>query len=456
MKHNAEMFTNKIRRLFSVRDKRNVMLRRNIMFSALLKAVSLGTSLLIVPITIHYLNTEVYGVWMTMSSILYWFSFFDIGLGNGMRNYLTEAISTNNYKNARSIIITTFTLLFGIAAVMGIVVAILLCAVDLCAVFNTQMLSNSELRNIMIIACTFSLMLFVVKNVGLIFVAMQKYALNDLLAVSGNVIALVIIYVLTKTTEGSLLNVVGVFTIAPVLVFALAALPLFFKHKELRPSLNDFDCRFANKVVGKGFGFFLIQITSCIVIFGCANVFIAQFCGPTGVTVYNIAYKYFNVLAIAYAVILAPMWSAYTDAYVKGDVWWIKRNFNKTIKLWLLSVAGGLVMLACSGWFYHLWVGSSVTVPVATSACVLAYICCFNFNCCVTYLLNGFNKIRVQIYTSFVFTALFVTSIYIVGGRWGIDGVVLCMAVSYALMALIHYYQCRLLINQKAKGIWNK
>lgn len=40
--------------------------------------------------------------------------------------------------------------------------------------------------------------------------------------------------------------------------------------------------------------------------------------------------------------------------------------------------------------------------------------------------------------------------------KLGIEGVVLSMAGSYACMSLIHLYQCRLLIKEKAKGIWNK
>lgn len=117
------------------------------------------------------------------------------------------------------------------AVVLGLIAAIFLCNVDLCVVFATHAISSLELRYVMLIACTFTLVLFVVKNVGLIFVALQKYALNDLLAVSGNVIALLVIYVLTKTTDGCLAYVVSVFTIIPVLVFIFAAFPLFHKYK---------------------------------------------------------------------------------------------------------------------------------------------------------------------------------------------------------------------------------
>lgn len=109
----------------------------------------------------------------------------------------------------------------------------------------------------------------------------------------------------------------------------------------------------SNQIVGKGLGFFVIQISSCLVIFGAANVFITQFCGPTAVTTYNVAYKFFNLLVIAYTIILSPMWSAYTDAYVKGDMVWIEKTYYRALKLWGISILGGIVMLLLCPYFYH-------------------------------------------------------------------------------------------------------
>ena len=150
------------------------MLRKNILFSTILKIIGLCSSLLIVPITLEYLSSDVYGIWLTMSSVLYWFAFFDIGLGNGMRNYLTEAISVKDYNAAKSIISTTFILLFLIALFLGIVVSVLLYFVDLNKVFNTSLVSSELLRETMLVASAFTLLMFVVKNIGIIFVAMQK------------------------------------------------------------------------------------------------------------------------------------------------------------------------------------------------------------------------------------------------------------------------------------------
>lgn len=439
-----------------ITNSRNKMLRNNILFSGFLKIVGLLTSLVIVPITINYLNNEVYGIWMTITSILYWITTFDIGLGNGMRNYLAEALATNDTKLGKKYISTTMLLLSLIALSMAIVLLYPLITINFNSFFNTNAIAGNELRMAVVIAVGFTLMNFVLKNIGMIFVAMQKYAINDLLSISGNVIALILIYILTKVTTGNLVLVVLAYTMTSCVAFLLAAIPLFWKHPELKPSLRFFDKSLGKKIVGKGFGFFVIQISSCLVIFGAANFFITQSCGPAAVTTYNIAYKFFNLLVIAFTIILAPMWNAYTDAYVKGDMQWIKATFNKALKFWVLSICGGLGMLLICNLFYKLWIGNMVNVPLSVSASTLVYVCFFNLNNCATYLINGLNKIFVQIIISLAVTTLYIITVLAFGRKLGVEGIVLSMAASYAVMSVVHLYQCRKLINGKADGIWNK
>ena len=439
-----------------ITNSRNKMLFLNILFSGFLKIVGLLTSLVIVPITINYLNNEVYGIWMTITSILYWITTFDIGLGNGMRNYLAEALATNDTKLGKKYISTTMLLLSLIALSMAIVLLYPLITINFNSFFNTNAIAGNELRMAVVIAVGFTLMNFVLKNIGMIFVAMQKYAINDLLSISGNVIALILIYILTKVTTGNLVLVVLAYTMTSCVAFLLAAIPLFWKHPELKPSLRFFDKSLGKKIVGKGFGFFVIQISSCLVIFGAANFFITQSCGPAAVTTYNIAYKFFNLLVIAYTIILAPMWNAYTDAYVKGDMQWIKATFNKALKFWVLSICGGLGMLLICNLFYKLWIGNMVNVPLSVSASTLIYVCFFNLNNCATYLINGLNKIFVQIIISLAVTTLYIITVLAFGRKLGVEGIVLSMAASYAVMSVVHLYQCRKLITGKADGIWNK
>lgn len=351
---------------------------------------------------------------------------------------------------------TTVVILSIIALVFGVISYIAISLLDLGHFFNTRLISEKELSTALTVAVMFTLVNFVVKNIGMIFVALQHYAVNDLLVVSGNVIALILVYILTQTVAGSLVNVVLIFTATPVLVFALSAVPIFRRYPQLRPSFKEVDMNIARRIIAKGLGFFAIQITSCLVIFGSSNIFITQYCGPESVTVYNIAYKWFNIIVIAYTIVISPMWNAYTDAYVKNDMPWIDNTFRKAMKIWALTAVAGILMLAGSGLFYGLWVGDSVSVPFTVSASVLVYLLMFNLNSGITCLLNGLNKIKVQIYTSVAFTAIYLAVVNISGERLGIEGIVSSMALCYAAMAAIHLYQCRLLTKGKAKGIWNK
>ena len=71
-------------------------------------------------------------------------------------------------------------------------------------------------------------------------------------------------------------------------------------------------------------------------------------------------------------------------------------------------------------------------------------------------MINGSNKIRIQIYVSGLVTILYVAIVALFGKRYGMVSVVYSMAFCYAIMSLVHLYQCFLIVNQKTVGVWDK
>ena len=327
---------------------------------------------------------------------------------------------------------------------------------DISTILNTKSVDNNGLTNIISIAVFFTLIQFVAKNIGMAYIAMQRYMVNDLIIIVGNIISLISVYILAKTTEGNLAYIVVVFTGIPALAFLGAAIPLFRKHPYLIPQYRCINIGIIKEIVSKGLGFFVIQITSCLLVFGSANIIISHYCGPEQVTIYNISFKLFNLLTVAYTIILSPLWNAYTDAIVKNDYDWIKRTYKKTMKMLALSIIVGLILLAASGAFFKQWIGNSVTIPFEVSVCVLLYVCSFNFANCSAYLLNGLNKIRVQIVLSIVMTTIYLVVIYFIKGQYGIIGITLSMAAIYIIKGCVYVYQAKQLIAKTAVWIWNK
>lgn len=76
---------------FTKGNERSIIVKKNIAASLVLKCVSILVSLQVVPLTIDYINPTKYGIWLTLSSIIAWLSYFDLGFAHGFRNYFAEA-----------------------------------------------------------------------------------------------------------------------------------------------------------------------------------------------------------------------------------------------------------------------------------------------------------------------------------------------------------------------------
>ena len=69
-------------------------LKLSVAANAGIKVLALIVSLLSTPLTMSFFsNDTVLGAWFTVLSVLNWISFFDFGIGNGLRNDLTYALN---------------------------------------------------------------------------------------------------------------------------------------------------------------------------------------------------------------------------------------------------------------------------------------------------------------------------------------------------------------------------
>ena len=119
---------------------------KNIIISTIARGVSMICSLLLVPITINYVNPTRYGIWLTLSSIISWILLFDFGLGNGLRNRFAEAKAKGDMELVRQYVSTTYYTLGAIMLVLFIVVAIANLFIDWPMVLNVDTFYAKELK----------------------------------------------------------------------------------------------------------------------------------------------------------------------------------------------------------------------------------------------------------------------------------------------------------------------
>ena len=86
---------------FNKGQKRRFDAKRNIMTVFVIEGACIIILMILVPLTINYVNPTRYGIWLTLSSVIGWCGFFDIGFGNGLKNRFAEARASCNTERAR-------------------------------------------------------------------------------------------------------------------------------------------------------------------------------------------------------------------------------------------------------------------------------------------------------------------------------------------------------------------
>ena len=381
---------------FATGPERTVKVKKNIVLLTIYKGLSIVISLLLVPMTLNYVDSGTYGVWLTLSSIVGWISFFDIGLNNGLKNRLTEALAQNDPELGRTYVSTTYAMLTLIFVPLMIIIVLAAPYINWASLMKIDNAENAGLVAAICIIVTYFCLNFILSTINVIIYAHQSPSEVSLRTLIQQVFSLIVIYVLTVTTQGSLVNLCIGLCISPLAVVALFNITLFRgKYYGIRPSLRYVDFHKLPDLLKLGVKFFIIQVAG-IIQFQIVNFLIIRNYGAEDVTNYNIAFKYFNVLYMVWGILITPVWAAVTDAAARHEYSWIRNMQNKYLKLLGVMFLAGVVMLAVSSFVYDIWVGDKVNITFMLSFWVFIYNVVLMYGSIYVHILNGLGELNIQ------------------------------------------------------------
>lgn len=434
----------KLKSLFFNGSERSVKAKKNIAAMVLIKGGSVLVGFLLVPLTLHYVSSETYGVWLAISSMVAWFSFFDIGINNGLKNKLTEALAQDDIPLAKKYVSTTYALLAMIFIPLMVVLLGIAPMLDWYSILNVNQGVVEGLLASVCIVITYFCINFILSTVNIVLLADQRPAYASLLTFVQQLLSLGVIYVLTLTTKGSLVKLCLALCACPIVVVVLFNLLLFRdRYRSISPAFSDIDFKTAPALFRLGVQFFIIQIAG-VIQYQMSNFLIIRFFGAAEVTEYNIAYKYFNVPYMLWITMLTPVWAAVTDAIAKQDFRWVSDVIKKYLILLGVFVLGSLLMLALSGPLYDLWVGNSVSVPFEVSLWVMILNLTMMFGSVFVNVLNGAGILKVQAIACIVSPVVFLLGCHVfIGLGWGVKSILISSVIANFNGLILAPAQCR-------------
>lgn len=443
-----------IKSLVSRGNARSVAMKKNIIMSLMLRGISIMVSFLLVPMTLGYVNSELYGIWLTLSSIVTWLHFMDVGFTNGLKNKLGEAIAFNNWERGKSLVSTTYGMMLIIFLPICIVGVIVTPFINWSWCLNVDPQYNNQIADAMCVLIVCFCMQMILNVLISVIAAFQKVALSSSFTVIGNAVSLVVIFVLTKVCPPSLLALAFAIAAMPVVVLAIASFFFFSdKFKAISPSVKSFRKDCIGDLFKLGSRFFLIQI-QMLILYQATNVLISNVSGPEDVTSYNIAYRYIGIAMMVYTILLQPLWPAFTDAFARKDFVWMRGIYKKMSKIYAICFVIVSLMIIISPFFYKLWIGDSANVPFIMTLCVGAYVLMQSWVSLQVNMINGIGAIKLQTRVTVVGLVAHIPLAVLLSHFVGAIGVVMSMIFINAFYAFVFTIQIKKLINQKAFGIW--
>lgn len=439
----------------SARTKHNT---KEIIFSFLFKALGLGASFLLVPMSLDVLDEELYGVWITLSSFVAWFSFFDIGIGSALRNKFAEALARGNHIKARAYVSISYFTITGVAFFVLGLFSLIHPYVDWYKVFNVNPNSFRHLPLLMwFVFAIFCVQLFL-NLITTLYLADQKPSVRNLITFITHALSLPLVWLLIKAESKSMLLYGGMLTIVPVVIlFGATVIGFTTRFKAYVPTLKLWKRSYLKTIFGLSVKFFLLQI-SWVLITSADNMLITQLISPEDVVSYSVSLKLFSIPLIIFMLIATPFWSAFTEAHEKKDFHWIEQSIKSLEKFIWIFITLSLVLLSTAQFIYPIWLNNEVVVSFWVDLSVCLFYIAIIINTPYNFYINGRGKILLHLISTTVMAILNIPlSIFLSKTMgWGVSGILFATVVCIAPVVVITRIQFTKLITNNATGIWNK
>jgi len=308
---------------------------RNIAHALLTGMAGKGVNLLVlffsVPLSLHCLGAERYGIWIAMTSVLSWLSIADIGLGNGLMNLLADARGREREDLAQRYVATAFWGLAIIAATLGVL------ALPVVDRINWQYLLNirdvavaAETRTAMLVAVWCFLLALPLSIVSKVYIGYQQGAPANAWAAASSLAELAALVVVTQAGAGLVALTIAVLGTRALVLFVNACYLFGYRRPDLAPSPWRIDLGSLRAIFGVGALFFLSQMQSLLV-FQSDVLIISHFLGPRSITPYSVTFRLFAYVIVPLQLASPYLLAAFGEAHSRGDLAWVRLAFRRLL-----------------------------------------------------------------------------------------------------------------------------
>ena len=367
---------------------------RNIILNYVFKFAALFLGLFTVNINIGYLGNALYGLWVTISSVISWMSSGDFGIANGLRNELAKAYAENDKEKEQQLIATAFFTLRKIS--LGLFFVILI----LCEIFFKTGILQAELRIPMYITAVFFCINLSVGICQSVAYSYQKSALTTLISLLATVFSVVLVLALT------IFNIKANLTVFALVHGFASLIPNIFLILILKKYGINFVGMIKRKnnspthkksILNIGLQFFALQLCG-VVLYSTDSLLINYLIDSEMVTKYSIITKVYDSGTMLFSILLIALWSAVTYHIAQKNFDWVIKKVKELVLIWSGFAVGVLIVSIFFNQIVSLWLGDKAFYYEPRLVILFGVYCAMTaFQAIFCNVLNGVGEIKLQL-----------------------------------------------------------
>ena len=330
--------------------------------------------------------------------------------------------------------------------------------IDWLNILNSPKSDAEEINGLAMVVFIAFCLQFLLGLIVSILYAHQMPAMNSLISFGSQIVTFIALIVQVYVFNvSSVFQIGAVNCLIPPSLMLIGTIILFnTKLKEVAPSFRLIDLKSVSGILSLGVKFFILQIIT-IVLFQANSIIITRVVGPEAVVEYNMAFRYISVLTMFFNIMITPIWSATTDAYVRGDFAWIRKTLKFSRKICLIAIVSGVLMTILSKQVYTLWLGKgAIDISYTTTGLICL---CVSFDMLYKVygiIINGTGKVFAQMIITGIIAICYVPLALLLGEIFGLSGVLIANSLVFILNYLWSKIQCTKILNNTAYGFWGK
>lgn len=403
------------------------------------RAAAMGVMVMTVSLTIPYLGSERFGIWMTIASLSALLSFLDLGVGNAMTNKVAHAAANSNSSALKALITGGLGFLLLVGCVVGIALTGLTMVLPWESIIKVQ--DKAVYSEIQQTATLFAILFsFQIISNGLtkIFAGLQQAFETHLINTIGSILSFICLLFAAHQKSGIPVLLASTFGMQIAVNYFLLYFLLKRRLIDFRQLINH--VKNATPDLIKSGGLYFVLQLGFILTTGADNIIISSTLGASQVAAYSVTQRLFQFATQPMGILNAPLWGAYADADARGDKTFIAKTLRSSLSVsFAFSLTMSIILFSFGQDIIVYWSSSEAITSNLLLGVIAFWTVLEVIGNSFGIFLNGCGVVRPQIAMVALFSIFSLPLKIYIAAHFGVEPMVAVVCATYIASIILIY-----------------